>query len=324
MTQFRIACIYDVHAESPKGRIGWAYWRRCSALQKWAPPDFSVDTFQYADVPWARLGDYHLVYNTEYAAPSRDKIPKHVPLVISFNSDARRRHGMWPNVQRDATFVCFNNYEAFSFYGKPQRSCCISNGCDIELFRPTVAASARRHRLLWCGSTGPTKGKGYAEVFRPLEEIAAKHGFETDFRPINDIKPEVVYGTEDQVAWYNSGSYILCASLSEGTPGTTLEGMACGCVPVSVPVGNILEMGRDRENCVLVDRTPEAFIRGLEYAREHRARLSAAAVETMRGWSYGPPGHRADYFFQLFRRIITDGPDAIQPFAYNEKHWSQI
>ena len=312
---YKLAIIYDVSKETADGtEYGWAYFLRAKSLQKYAPPDFSVDIFAYKDVPWSRLDNYDCWLNLEYAAPV-PRVRTRKPWIISFNSDSRRRRQYFPPVKQAASYIVFNNQEAFDYYGRPQNSCCISNGIDMELWYPETVITERPHRLLWCGSSGPTKGKGYAEIFQPLEQIAQQHGFETDFRPINDINEKLVRPYAAQRAWYSGGSYVLCASASEGTPGYFTEGVACGCVGVGVPVGNVLEWGRDRENCVLCERTPEAFIEALRYAREHRERLSAAGQRTIgEGWYYGEPGRRAAYFFNLFRRIIEGKPP--KPFSY--------
>lgn len=322
----KILIIYDVAKQTSTGEtIGWAYYNRATSLQQFCPPDFDVDICAHDKIPWEKLSQYSLVYSLEYAAPERDKhnrFAKHVPLGVSYNSDSRRRHAFWPMVKRQADFVVFNNVEAYEYYAdkKRDKAVCISNGVNTSIWRPTVPINDRPQRALWCGSSGITKGKGWDSVFQPLEKMLSQHGFESDFRPIDDINEKVVYPQAKQVEWYNSGSYILCASLSEGTPGISLEGSACGCVLVTVEVGNVQEFGRDRENCVLVqDRTPEAFLEALKYAREHRERLSAAGLKTMQeGWSYGAPGNRADYFFALFRRIINDGVESVKPFRYDE------
>lgn len=329
MTKHKILVIYDVSKTTADGvEYGWAYWNRSRSLKKYAPPDFEVDIAQYSEVPWSKCGEYALVLNLEYAAPSRNRIKGNLPnrdviLVCSFNSDRNRRQNLWDGAYREADFLIVNNQDQFDFKNRAPRTCCISNGVDIDLWRPTVPIADRPHKLLWTGSSGPTKGKCFQSVFQPLEKLAPQYGFETDFRPINDINEKVVYPPGKQVDWYSSGSYILCSSVSEGTPGTSLEGMACGCVLVSVPVGNCREFGRQHENMVIIpDRTPESFLAGLQYAREHRERLSAAGVETMQQWAYGEPGHRAQWYFSLFRKLIERKP--VKPFSYAETHWSEI
>jgi glycosyltransferase involved in cell wall biosynthesis len=327
---YRILICYDIHVDCPIGRIGWAYWRRAEALKKYAPPDFSVDIFQYSEMPWQKCGEYDLVFQIEYASINAKSIKGNhpnvdVPVVVSYNSDARRRQAYWHPAFVQSDFLICNNKEVFNAHGRAPGTCCISNGVDTEVFSPRNPIADRAHKCIFAGSTGPTKQKGWPEVLTPLESLAPQHGFLTDFRPIDRIDPEIVMGTEGTVNWYNSSSYVLCASMSEGTPGIVNEGVACGCVAVSLPVGNILEWGKDRENCVLVERTPKSFLEGLEYAREHRERLSRAGMELFRSkWSYGAPGNRAAYFFQLFRRIISDGMASVTPFSYDEVSWEEI
>lgn len=325
---YRVMIIYDVskvHATTGK-EYGWAYWRRANALKRYAPADFHVDTFAYADVPWSHCGFYDLIFNLQYDSPSRKRIKGHspkreVPLVISYNADSRRKTEQWARVRKEADWIICNNLEVFDHWRRAPNTCCISNGVDTEIFRPITPISEREHRVVWTGSSG--KGKGFVEVLTPLVDRLSAEGFGCSFRPINRMEDHVVYETSDQVKWYNTGSYVVCASASEGTPGIITEGVACGCVPVTVPIGNVLEWGKDGENCILVERTVDSFLAGLNRAREKREELSAAGVQLMHGsWSYG--GGRANFYFQLFRRIIADGTKAIEPFAYSEKAWEEI
>ena len=324
----KVMVIYDVHVETPNGRITWAYGRRAAAIKKYAPPDFEVETYQYSEVPWERCGQMDLVFQLEYAAINRVKIKGHkpnpnVPVVVSYNSDSRRRREYWDRAYPQADYVIVNNQEMFEFKNRPFRTCCISNGVDTEIFRPDVPIAERAQKCIFAGSTGPTKMKGWPEVFRPLEKMLPEHGFVTEFRPVDDINPKVVMPTESTVDWYNSASYVLIASLSEGTPNLATEGVACGCILVTVPVGNVLEWGKDSENCVFAERNAESFVQALLYAREHRERLSTAGMQTIcNGWSYGPPGYRADHYFALFRALIAGRVP--EPFCYNEVSPEQI
>ena len=328
---YKILVIYDTSIIGSDGITrGWAYWNRATSLQKYAPPDFDVEICAHNSIPWERLAEKDLVYTLEYASPEFKKHKRYapnVPLGVSYNSDSRRRHAHWPMVLNNSDFIVCNNVEAFEYYAERNlgRACCISNGVDTDIWKPTVPIAERPHRALWCGSSGPTKGKGWKDILQPLARMLPEHGFESDFRPIDDINEQVVYPQAKQVEWYNSGSYILCASKSEGTPGISLEGSACGCVLVTVSVGNVQEFGSPDKNCVIAEaRTVDAFLAALLYARDFRERLSQAGVKTMQGWSYGPPGNRADYFFQLFRRIIMNGPASVKPFRYDQVEASEI
>lgn len=323
---YRLMVIYDVSFETPDGEIGWAYWRRALAIQKYAPPHWTVDIFQYNAVPWETCGNYDLVFNLEYCGVNRHRVKgnppnANVPLVVSYNSDGNRRREYWPPALSQADFLIVNNQHAFDYFERPARTCCISNGVDTEVFRPLAPIESRPHKAITVGSTGIRKQKGWPEVFRPLETLATEYGFETDFRPVDEISAKFVMPTEKTVQWMNTASYVLCASVSEGTPNFLSEAIACGAIAITLQVGNVLEWGIPLENCVIVkDRTPEAFLAGLQYAREHRDRLSAAGMKTIRDhWSYGPPANRAAHYFRLFERILHERVEAIQPFSYMEQ-----
>ena len=74
-------------------------------------------------------------------------------------------------------------------------------------------------------------------------------------------------------------------------------------------------MGLHLENCVLSDRTPEDFLKAIQYAWRGYQRLSDNAANTMicEGWDWQD---RSEYFFALFRRLIDHGPDNVKPFSY--------
>jgi glycosyltransferase involved in cell wall biosynthesis len=159
----------------------------------------------------------------------------------------------------------------------------------------------------------------------PLQAPLERAGFLHHFRPITSIDPSQVYDQHQMSIWYNDASYVLCASETEGTPNGLLEGMACGCVPIMTECGNVPEILVNRENGMIVDEpTVPAFLEAITYAREHRERLSAAALESIQSWGYGPPGYRANYFYSLFRALIERGPQGVKPFSYRDVHWSQI
>lgn len=328
MKQYQILIIYDVHVDTDEGRLMWAYGRRAEALQKYAPEDMSIDICQTLDTPWNSIGEYDLVFNMEYLAPNRQRFKRsapNVPLVGSYNSDSNRRLERWPKPHQEFDFLIVNNMDMFEYQGRPQKTCCISNGVDTDVFQQTVPIAEREHRILWYGSSNPKKGKGWQELIEPAQKELESRGFICDFTPIDNITAGTVLPVQGLVEKYNTASYILCASRSEGTPNSSLEGMACGCVLVSTQVGNALEFGQQNENMVFIDRSVESLIAGLECARHHRERLSEAGRNTMNlKWSYSAPGHRVEYYYQLWRRIINDGPESILPFSYDAIDWSDI
>ena len=313
----KIAIIYDVP--------GWAYYAQAVSLKKYAPGHYKVDIFPLAAVPWNELNSYNVSLWLHYSCipDARQKMTAlgvNIPVLACYGCGPYNDDELWESTLRNADFVVVNNAYRWMTGGKRQRTCCIANGIDEEIFHPTTPISERPHKCLWLGSMLQSELKGYQAVILPLQEELGKRGFEFDFRLIDSYAATATLS--ELAGWYDTGSYILCASLAEGTPNPILEGMSCGCVPVSTFVGNIREFGRNLHNCVIAERTVGSFLSALEYARQHRDRLSANAVETMNSWAYGRV--RAQYFYRLWYRLARDGADSIPPFRYDELEASEI
>lgn len=314
MAKYQIGIIYDVP--------GWAYERRANALKKYAPPEFDVRTVALRNLracDFVRSHDFDLLFLLDYAATEvvlDITKTQRAPLVVSYNSGPARRRGWLRELCRKVDYVICNNVEQFEARPHGSDNCCaISNGVDTEIFRNARHLNDRNNRCLWYGLEAKT-WKGWSEVIQPLKQLAEEEGFECDFRLVK-TRDDII-SLEDMVAWYNSGAYILSASADghEATPNSILEGMACGCIAVSTRSGNIAEFGIDCENCAIVpERTPEAFLEALRYARVHRARLSREGYSIIRQeWAYDV---RAQYFFAAFKAVIDAGPNRAGPWQYN-------
>ena len=325
----KVVVLYDVMKETPSGVLGWAYYKRAKSLQDHAPPDIQVDILSASDFRQAydseKMRALDLVFLIEYTHVGFvrqyiDWINPNVKLVVSHNSDRHRRHEFWYESLRWADFVIANNQCVFDFFERPARTCAISNGVDTRWWNVQVPIEDRPHRVLWCGSSNPKKQKGYEILMEAKPKLEAL-GFECSFRPIDDINERVVFPTDKQAEWYQSGSYVVCTSLSEATPGTSLEGMACGCALVSTHVGAAKELPDD--SYVRIERNAKDLVRGLREARERREELSERGACLMANrWSYGKPGERANFFFAVFR-ALHEGRE-ITPFSYAEVDWRDI
>ncbi len=306
---FKLLIVYDVKS--------WAYWRRAVALQRYAPADFEVQIASDAEfMRMDNVASFDVVFAIDYmSAPNyRGRVPGQ--LVASFNRDGTSRQEYWERLLASGVdYTIVNNLHRYIHGGERKRTCCISNGVDVMIHRPTVPIAERPLKALWTGSSNPRKQKGYQEVIEPLRSALELCGWEHSFRPINHVPSPEVYSPEQMVEWYNSGSFILCAAASEGTPNTTLEGMACGCIPITTWVANIMEMGLDGTNCVRCEPTVQSFLDGIEYAVRNRERLSSAARHTLirGGWDWSV---RAGYFYALFRSLAMGRTPS--PFTYTE------
>jgi glycosyltransferase involved in cell wall biosynthesis len=336
----KLLIVFDVCVDSPKGKLGWAYYNKACGIQRNAPPDFDVDICAYADIPWDRINHWDAILNLEYASPLGPRLERlrnhgvsNVTMysssrpvnVTMYNKCEHSYFQRWKMARRYSDFVICSTKSLFDFTGRQLRTCHIANGICADTYRITTPIQDREHRVWWRGSSNPKKGKGWDEVLVPAIPKLEKLGFIVDFKPVNEIVPEQVLNTPEMTAAYNSASYAVCTSMSEGAPSSILEAAACGCVVVSTNVGNLPEWGEDGKNCVVIPRSVDGLVEGLCRARENREKLSAAGAETMHEkWSYSEPGCRASYFYNLMRRAIQDGVDSIEPFSHLEKHWSEI
>lgn len=293
---------------------GWAHHNRALALQKYAPPGITVDIFPWASIPWQSVREYDLWFNVDYASDMRAQLDRHGfrgVYVVSFNADHQRREQHFRRTVQVADFTIINNKAAFEHYGRLPRTCAISNGVDTEFWRSY--GNERPNRVLWTGSDNPAKGKGYQDILLPLKPLLEADGFEVDYRPVSSIRDPRVMSRDQMRNWYNSGRFILCASKSEASPNTTLEGMACGCVAVTTEVGNALEIGGGIAKGVMFASRVDSFRTVISMANQHFEHWQAGALNAISEWSYEV---RAQVFFDLFHRLVAG--ESVEPFSYDE------
>lgn len=326
----KILIVYDIDYEGPNGKDGWCYYRRAKTLQKYAPEDLHIDILSQADAKNVMLarGNYDLLFILDYMSASAWKQRANgakVPMVVSFNKDARSRQQEWETTLTVADFVIVNNQHRWkrNSPNRKLRTCCISNGVDLDVFRYDTPISDRPYKSIWSGGTGAKKKKGYSSLLLPIQDVLKHRELPCELRPIYSITPEQVWDEQQMNDWYNSASFALCASETEGSPNSSLEGMACGCIPITTNVGHVPELISHGHNGMICDPTVDSFVECIESACSHREEMSANCLETIKSWSYGPPGNRAQWFYQLFRRITKD-VHTINPFCYKDTHWEEI
>jgi hypothetical protein len=319
---YRILIIYDVDLELPDGRtIDWCYSRRAKTLQKLSPPDFDIDICSHASIPWHDLSSYPLIYHLDYmlaANFARVELPNAgYPglYVTSFNKDSRSRQELWSQVHQSADYVVVNNRDRWLSGGIKENTCNVSNGVDSDIFRQKTPWEHRPEKILYRASSGTAKHKRFHEVVMPLKPLLEAEGFICDFTAINDIDETVLDGDQMNDFW-NSGKYMICASGSEGTPNGLLEAMTCGCVCVTTSVGNVPEIDGNAITTIADPSDLREWVNAFKMARDNGEWFSSAAMRAMRLWSYQKPGFRAEYFYQLFRRLIDDGPGTVAPFSW--------
>lgn len=112
--------------------------------------------------------------------------------------------------------------------------------------------------------------------------------------------------------FYNMADVIAIASDAEGDPRPLIEGMACGCFPVTTDVGIVPELVRHLDNGYIVEHpTADAFKAAFDWCQANLVRVRHAGqrnAETMRAtrtWAHVAPawGDAFDYAIASQRRI---------------------
>jgi len=274
----RVLAVYD--------RPGWAYWRRVQALVRFAPKDITITPAMSFDLVGLAAVDVVLLLDYVFAKQLRriiDKLPEaqRPRLVTCFNSDDKRRQTLRKTVCQVSDWVICNNERARQACAVDgfANVCHIANGVELDEFRLERPIDSRPDRVLWLSSVNAVTRKRHALV---VESTTAIHGagFELDCRVIG---PESQNRIPNMAAWYNSGSYVLCTASSDATPNYMLEGMACGCVGVSTPVGNLADEAiRWEEYASISEPTTDCIVDALTMARANQQGLAEAGMAYIR------------------------------------------
>lgn len=156
-------------------------------------------------------------------------------------------------VSRKRIHVCHNGYEPQEFHSEGRQRPSMLAGAStvigtVAVLRPEknlgilVEAFARvqkvdpQTRLLIVG-TGPEKDA----LLRQAADLEITHA--CVFRE----------GVTNPADWMRAIDVFVLSSISEGSPNTLLEAMACGCCPVASRVGGTPELIRDRGHGILFE-----------------------------------------------------------------------
>jgi glycosyltransferase involved in cell wall biosynthesis len=87
--------------------------------------------------------------------------------------------------------------------------------------------------------------------------------------------------------FYKRGSYLICASQSEGGPLPVLEALACGIPVITTDVGWCKYLIKDGENGYKFDGTPADLSRKIDkIMKKNYKEMSLSAAKSVRRYSW--------------------------------------
>jgi len=284
--------------------VGWAYYHRAKALQKYRPNDFHVDIDNKYSIRLRSQYDiiFQLCYS--YVKPLRQYVDKHkykCKILSSFNIGWNHRNEWLKSTITYSDMVIINNYEMWDKAGRPAKTCHISNGVDSATFNAKIPYKQRKFKVLWTGSKFHRKVKNYESILLPLSKELSKRKIVHDFRIVSSTGIDR-YNHQRMSDWYNLGQCYVVASKTEGTPNPGLEAASCGIPVVSTRVGNMPELIVDGKNGFLCDTNMNSLLQGILKVQKNKEKLSANMSESIKSWHWKV---RSEMFYDLFRKILN-------------------
>ena len=161
---------------------------------------------------------------------------------------------------RASRIICVSDQLRRRLWWRRRDIAVLSDGIDLELFRPRDKQEARRQLgwdpdaeiLLFTARNDPV-GKGL-DLAEGAAAVAAKS------RP--GVHLEVLRGktpSEQMPLLYSAADCLLMCSRFEGSPNVVKEAMACNCPVVSVDVGDVTERLQHVTPSHITPRDPNAM-----------------------------------------------------------------
>ena len=144
------------------------------------------------------------------------------------------------------------------------KSTIIPNGVNLEMFRPIDRAEAIKRTSL------DQKSKNIIFVVEKYHRNSKNFQLATlacsDY--LDGTNTNLVLVTDknqnELVNYYNAADVLLLTSLSEGSPNTIKEAMACNCPIVSTNVGDVKKVMGDAKGCYITSFDPKNIAEKLE------------------------------------------------------------
>lgn len=243
----------------------WSYDLTAIALQQHLSDRFEIRIFHRETLDKLKSSELDLIVDFWWKGSLHRRFPGRVAKQVSSHRWAKPRHGRYDaaglaiaHLRRNvAVFVPSKRLEAELAPVSKRPIALCPKGFHAETFGD---AGDRRGELAvgWAGNE--------AAEDKNLQLIVSA------WTPLISNPVRVAGGSLTQAqmpAFYNSVDIITCASDAEGDPRPLIEGMACGCFPITVDVGIVPELVRHGDNGLIVERSVGAFAEAFAWCRDN-------------------------------------------------------
>lgn len=172
---------------------------------------------------------------------------------------------------------------------------CIPNGLDLELFKQSPKAEARKilnlpqdKKIVFFTAQDTTNiRKGFQILYDALPILSDKNiviytagkkaGF--SFPTIEIIEAGTINSPQKMALAYSAADLFVIPSLEDNLPNTVLESLACGTPVVGFTIGGIPDMIQNGENGVLVDEiSTEKLAKALKHTLANLAQFDSQKI----------------------------------------------
>lgn len=238
MARPRVLLSIDTH--------GWAFENVARSLVRHLGNEFSFDVLTYPEI---KGGTYDLLVSFWWQSAVRARGNLRVGRALTWFCD----HYSWRGSpqplalclrQSDGVAVANRTLggslmPAFTAEGHASVHVC-EDAVDTALFTPRPLL--KRVVVGWVGNSKAVVTAGGPADLKGLDMLTEACRAADVRLVVQDVSATKPLPIEEMPRWYEQVTVVACASQAEGGPNPILEGMACGRVPVSTPVGIVPEV----------------------------------------------------------------------------------
>lgn len=281
----------------------WAFHTLAKAIEKWLSHAYHFDIAVGSELTELDDSQYDLIHIFyEYERHHLPHLRGNALILKSVYSHYWQEEGMSPvefygKHLREAHAVSVPNPLLLSTLQEiPTPVFLCPEGVDADFFTPPFHRTPKPLVVGWAGNPE-----------RPIKRL---EWLKEACDGICELRiTDGAYGPYDMLNFYRDIDVIACSSKAEGSPRPLIEGMACGCFPVSFNIGIASLLINDGLNGLLVrDESIAGMRKAIQWCADHpeavrdKGNINTEIVTSRWDWRYTIPAQARVYDFLLSQR----------------------